>query len=73
MMILDEAFRLEILKLGNEIVLTGKVTNRMPRNTRTRVARELEQHGLIKIIREGEGKALRVIVLKKYKRKRKRE
>lgn len=64
MMILDERFRLKRFGRGKEIVLSGKVTNSMPRNTKMWAAEKLERCGLIKIIREGEGKTLRVIILK---------
>ena len=60
MMILDESFRLKQCGGGNrEIVLSGKVTNNMPRNTKIRGAEELERCGLIQITRD-RGKALKV-------------
>jgi len=63
MTILDESFRLKRFGGGREVVLSGKVTNNMPRNTKLWVAEKLEQCGLIKIIRERNRRALRIIVL----------
>jgi hypothetical protein len=60
--ILDESFRLKRFGGGKKITLSGKVTN-MPYSTRIWAAEKLEQCGLIKILREGDGKALRIIPL----------
>jgi hypothetical protein len=61
LMILDESFKLKQFKRPREVILSKAVAGDMPRNTKIRAARELEKHGLIKILQKEGKQTLRVI------------